>query len=79
MKLAYFILSIQTTVSKGFKPLNLYMIWYYDPLNLSIKNNTIMNSSKLLKYLVVTGKLLIGLAGLIIEIKDEVKEDKDLK
>ena len=79
MKLAYFILFIQTTVSKGFKPLSLYMIWYYDPLNLSIKNNTIMNSSKLLKYLVVTGKLLIGLAGLIIEIKDEVKEDKDLK
>ena len=38
-----------------------------------------MNSSKLLKYPVVTGKLLIGLAGLIIEIKDEVKEDKDLK
>lgn len=38
-----------------------------------------MNSSKLLKYLVVTGKLLIGLAGLIIELKDEVKEDKDLK
>lgn len=38
-----------------------------------------MNSSKFLKYLIVTGKLLIGLAGLIIEIRDEVKEDKDLK
>lgn len=38
-----------------------------------------MNSSKLLKYLIVTGRLLIGLAGLIMEIKDEVKEDKDLK
>lgn len=35
-----------------------------------------MNSSKLLKYLVITGKLLIGLAGLIIELKMKLKRIK---